>query len=169
MSRPLNSTDHAAPNLIVVTDFECPYCRRFGLEDLPVILQDAQRTHVGLVHWPLDYHPVAHPAAIAAECSHAQGRLHQFHDLAFRLQDSLPALLASDSLPTKVGVGDPLAFARCLEDPSVAAAVDGHVEVVRTLELSGTPAVIVDGTILGVRTIPRILEMLNKKRKGLRS
>jgi protein-disulfide isomerase len=40
-------------------------------------------------HFPLSMHAHARPAAIAADCAHAQGRFWEFHDLVFAGQATL--------------------------------------------------------------------------------
>jgi len=80
----------AAPVLLVeFGDFECPFCRR-----LAPVLEAAEQAHQGkvgviYVHYPLESHRFARPAARAAECAALQSRFRQFHDALFHKQDSL--------------------------------------------------------------------------------
>jgi protein-disulfide isomerase len=77
-------------NVVVFSDFECPACRRFAVETLPVIERrfGAQIT-VLFRHWPLRQHRFAYSAARAAECAARQGRFRAFNEEVFRQQDSI--------------------------------------------------------------------------------
>lgn len=91
----IGSDDHvrgpedAALTLIEYGDFQCPYCAR-AHEVLQTL--DGQFGSIRLVyrHLPLtDFHPLAAPAAMAAEAAKLQGKFWEMHDLLFEDQTEI--------------------------------------------------------------------------------
>lgn len=88
--------EHAPVTLVEYGDYECPHCGRAH----PVV--KAVRKHFGKQlrfvyrHFPLtQIHPMAEPAAEAAEFAAANGHFWEMHDGIFENQDSLsPKMLA---------------------------------------------------------------------------
>src|SRR4249919_3327944 len=75
-----------------MSDFQCPYCRRFALNTFPEIDRDYIAT--GKVRWVFINYPLTmiHPnAAVAAEvaiCAARNGKFWEVHDLLFRNQST---------------------------------------------------------------------------------
>ena len=75
-----------------MSDFQCPYCRRFAVQTFPELERDYVAT--GKVRWvfinfPLtSLHPNASPAAELAMCAGRQGKFWEVHDLLFRHQST---------------------------------------------------------------------------------
>lgn len=75
-----------------MSDFQCPYCRRFATETFPLIEKEYIAT--GKVQWifinfPLtSIHPNAAAAAEFASCASTQGRFWPTHDMLYAKQDS---------------------------------------------------------------------------------
>lgn len=72
--------------VIEFSDFECPFCREHALGAQPII--DEALVATGDVLWvfkhlPLEIHPGALSAAVAAECAGDQGKFWEMHDLLF--------------------------------------------------------------------------------------
>lgn len=89
------SNDHvlgpseADVTIVEYGDFQCPYTARAheALKDL----RDRVGIRMRLVyrHFPLDKHPLAEPAAEAAEAAGAQGKYWEMHDALFAHQAEL--------------------------------------------------------------------------------
>lgn len=102
LAKPVDQNDHAlgpsdAPvTLVEYGDFQCPHCRaaHFYLKNVLATMGDDLR--FVFRHMPLaQIHPMAQPAAEAAEAAGAQGKFWPMHDLIYENQDLLsPALLA---------------------------------------------------------------------------
>jgi protein-disulfide isomerase len=81
----------AAVTIIEFGDYQCPYCKRFHDETLPLI----QATYAGQIRFvyrdlPLrSIHPNAQKAAEASECADDQGRFWDYHDLLWANQQAL--------------------------------------------------------------------------------
>lgn len=101
--------DAAAPVTVYeMSDFQCPFCRRFALETFPTL--DERFIKTGKVRWvfinlPLtQIHPNAVAAAEFAMCAAAQGKFWPVHDLLYRNQ------------PTWAPLKEPGAFLLTLAD-----------------------------------------------------
>lgn len=102
LAKPIDRSDHVlGPEEAPVTlaeygDFQCPHCRaaHFYLKNVLATMGDDLR--FVFRHMPLaQIHPMAQPAAEAAEAAGAQGQFWPMHDLIYENQDLLsPALLA---------------------------------------------------------------------------
>ncbi|MFN8440767.1 MAG: thioredoxin domain-containing protein [Caldilineaceae bacterium] len=73
--------------VIEFSDFQCPYCKRHEADTQPTL--DEQFVNSGKVLWvfksfPLNIHPQADEAAVAAECAADQGKFWEMHDLLFK-------------------------------------------------------------------------------------
>ena len=135
--------------IVMFEDFECPACKYFSATALAGA-RDAfgSRLSVAFRHWPLSYHRFAIPAARAAECARAQGRFWQMHDLLYEQQDSL-GLKAWVEFGRAAGVRDLSAFEVCTMSTDPVPAVEQDAEFVRALGLTGTPAILIEGMLLG--------------------
>jgi protein-disulfide isomerase len=101
LAKPIDETDHvlgpadAPVTLVEYGDFQCPHCRaaHFYLKNVAATMGDDMR--FVFRHMPLtQVHPMAQPAAEAAEAAGAQGKFWPMHDLIYENQDLLsPALL----------------------------------------------------------------------------
>jgi protein-disulfide isomerase len=135
----------AAPVVVVeFADLECPACKQFHtrLKDAAADLD----TDVGLVmvHFPLATHRFARPAARALECAHAAGAGARFVDVAYAKQDSF-GLKPWTGYAAEAGVRDTAAFAACASDTAPVARVDNGRRLGESMDLTGTPTVIING------------------------
>src|ERR1700704_1331745 len=97
--------------VIEVSDFQCPYCKQWHDETYPVFRDEFVRTgkvRLAYVNFPLSQHQYAWPAAGAAMCAGAQGKVWGMHDALFNTQSKWEALAAPasffDSLARAQGV-----------------------------------------------------------------
>ena len=76
--------------LLVYSDFVCPFCARFGQNNLPVLRQEyvtPGRLQIVFRNLPLTtIHPTATKAAVAAECAAKFGHFWEMHDQLFSHQ-----------------------------------------------------------------------------------
>ncbi len=133
--------------VIEFSDFQCPFCQRHVSETQPVL--DEKYVETGKVlwifkHFPLNIHPQAPAAGVAAECGGEQGMFWEMHEALF---NSVQAWSISD--PTEVFVGvagevglDTDAFAACLQDEEIAARVESDMSEGAEF-VQGTPTFII--------------------------
>ena len=93
--------------------------------------------------FPLQFHPGAEPAAVAARCAGEHGRFWEYHDLLFVAQ---PAFSRADLLTYAGRLDVPLpAFTACLDSGRFRAAVKADVQEGRAAGVTGTPTFFVNG------------------------
>jgi protein-disulfide isomerase len=134
----------APVTIVVFADFQCPRCK----SEAPVLREQVteRRGQVKLVfkHFPLAGHPRGEPAAIAVEAAHQQGKFWEMHDLVFANQTQLE----DADLERYAGQIPELDVAKWKADyasPEVEAAVVRDRAAGKSLALTGTPTVFVNG------------------------
>lgn len=135
----------ASVTLVVFSDFQCPFCRRFAADLREVRQRYPSDVRVIFHHFPLPSHQFARPAAIAAECTARAHHFEQMHDLLFELQDSL-GIASWTHFAQRAGVQDSVAFLACLRDPTVTARIEHDLALGRDLGVMGTPTILVNAT-----------------------
>jgi protein-disulfide isomerase len=128
-------------------------------------------------HFPLDFHPWAKPAAIAANCA-AQQKPEAFwrlHDAYFKHQRELTAenVLAQSKTYLEGSGVDLTAWSTCAEDTTseayktTAATVDADVTLAEGLGVQGTPSFFVNGRPLdGAQEAPAFDTAIAEARRG---
>lgn len=92
--------------LVIVSDFECPFCAQFAASSLPEIrrsLVDTGRVEIYYRHFSIGGHRLAPAAAELAECSARDGKFWQVHDALFAAGGQLSADLL-DRVSRSVGL-----------------------------------------------------------------
>ena len=163
---PTEGAPDAQVTVVVVSDFQCSYCRRLqgslaGLEQ-----RYDGRVRWSFVHYPLDrscnphlakdMHPRACAAAVAAQCAARQGLFWDYHDQLFLNQRHLEdadLLVHAD----RVGL-DPAAFEACLASPEALSEVQQDIELAHGLGIEGTPRTYVNGRELKGALPQRVLD-----------
>ena len=89
--------------LVEFSDFQCPACASFYPAVKQVVEKNKDKLYFSYRHFPLQQHPQAVPAALAAEAAAEQGKFWEMHDYIFENQGSLSEefLLAA---PVKLGL-----------------------------------------------------------------
>jgi protein-disulfide isomerase len=128
--------------LIVYSDFQCPYCSKFATDVLPALVDKYVKPGKVLLAFrnlPLDIHPQALPAAIAAECAGRQGKFWAVHDELFKNQTALkekgvPALVEAYRL-------DGPAFDACVQAPETKQQIQADAAAAQKFGVRGTPTI----------------------------
>ena len=151
--------DSAAPVVIEeYSDFQCPFCRRFHDETLPLIVRDYVAT--GKVYFSYRHFPVvdrgalvgeSHLAATAAVCAARQNLFWPFHDIVFanatgeNIGDFTSRRL--ETMAETVGV-DLTAYRDCLANGDPETVVRSDVASGTEAGLSSTPSFVINGDLL---------------------
>ncbi|NUQ11164.1 MAG: thioredoxin domain-containing protein [Gemmatimonadaceae bacterium] len=147
--------------VVEFVDYQCPVCAQVEhlFSRLHQEFPDKIRRLVR--HFPIEsIHPQAMVSAKAVECARRQGTMKEMHDLLLANQAAMGSI-AFDTLARTVGI-DTTAFSACLRaaaDPQV----ERDVELGRSIGISGTPTVIVDGLLM-TSFSPSLLMSLLKAR-----
>jgi protein-disulfide isomerase len=101
----IRGPDNAPAVLLEYGDYQCPYCGAAH----PIV--NAVRQEMGndlqfvFRHFPLiTVHPLAEPAAEAAEAAGAQGKFWEMHDMLYENQDQLDSPASLLQLATAIGL-----------------------------------------------------------------
>lgn len=151
--------DDAPVTMVEFTDYQCPFCRKFESDSFAQLKKDYIDT--GKVRFisrdlPLDFHPNAPAAAMAARCA---GDQHKFWEMRDAMMLDTAADLSPDSI-LKYGQKtnlDMTAFRGCLSDKKYTSAIQKDTADAGALGISGTPSFVIGKTakdeIAGVRIV----------------
>ena len=88
---PVYGDANAEVSVVEFSDFQCPFCARFHIQTLPIIMDEyINEGKVKLVFrdFPIQsIHPNAVPASVAAECANEQEKFKEMHDILFERQN----------------------------------------------------------------------------------
>jgi protein-disulfide isomerase len=149
----------ARVTIVEFADYQCPACARM----VPSLLNVMKRFE-GKVRWvfrdfPLDFHPEAMPAAIAAKCAGEQGRYFEAHNLLFKNYNRLGEPIYQ-SLPRELSL-DASRFAACRANPGTREQVERNTAAGLKLNLPGTPTYFINGRQFGPQdeeSLQRVIE-----------
>ncbi len=142
---PILGSQDAAITIIEFSDYECPFCRRWHQEVLPLI-QAKYGDQVRLVYrdFPLySIHANAGPAAEAANCAGDQDRYWEFSDLLFSGEMAL-GRAAYEAYADNLSL-DLEAFTQCLDDQRYKDEVDADFAYASELGVRSTPTFFING------------------------
>lgn len=153
LSPPLEAIDHVrgergAPlELVMFSDFQCPYC--LGAQSVLRRVRErlGERLLFGFRHLPIpERHPLATLAAQASEAAAAQGRFWEYHDALFQAQ---PKLSRETILEVARDLGlDADRVAREIDEELYAERIARDVASAEASGATGTPAFFVNGSRL---------------------
>ncbi len=141
-----------APITIVeYSDFQCPFCAK-GYNTVKQVMGDFKdQVRVVFKHLPLDFHPMALPAARYFEAVALQGhdKAEKFHDIVFENQAELNSkkdAFLKDA--AKKAGADMKKLTKDLEDSTILARIQKDMEEAKKFNMSGTPGFIINGVSL---------------------
>ena len=138
-----------------MSDFQCPYCKRFAQETFPELERRYIKT--GKVRWvyinfPLTHlHPHAVPAGELALCSAKQNGFWPIHDLLFQYQENWAPL--KEAGPFFVSLADSAGLSKqallaCLQNPETRKSLQAEAEGARRAGANSTPAFYIEGGLM---------------------
>lgn len=142
-SSPRLGPPDAKVEIVIFSDFECPYCREVGT---PLKELVASRKDLALVYkfFPLPLHKNAAAAARLAFAAHKQGRFWDYHDRLFAHQKEL-----DDALMRKLAKETGLDLRRLESDAQAAEArITADKAEGQRAGVEGTPTLFVNGLYL---------------------
>ena len=150
----LNVEVEDGPEVIMYTDFQCPFCATAsGKYEYVGRVLDGE-ANVKIKHFPLDSHRNAKMAARAVQAAGLQGSFETMAAKLYETQEQWGEIENGEELLQKfteyaleVGIdGDD--FARDINSQRVEEAIDAQRESGKELGVNGTPTFVVDGKIL---------------------
>lgn len=138
---------NAPLTLVEFSDFQCPACKTLH-DQLNALRSEYPGALAISYHYvPLPNHAMGYPAARAAECAAEQGRFEPYYDKLFENARSL-ATVSFSNLAVAAGVPDMKKFEACAARTDPVQRIETDRELAfGTLQIRGTPTVIVNGTM----------------------
>jgi protein-disulfide isomerase len=160
-----------------MSDFQCPYCRRFARESFPSL--EKEYISSGKVRWVFINFPLtelhAHAAAAAqlALCAAKQNAFWPVHDLLFRYQETWAPL--KEAAPFFVSLADSAKLSKqrlvaCLQSPETIQAVKADAEGAARSGATSTPTFYIEGGLLEgavpLKVFQQVLDSVFKEKTG---
>ena len=146
--------DSADVWLVEISDFQCPFCRRWHDETWPVIRREyveSGRVRFAYLNLPLPNHAHAREAAETALCAGLQGRYWEMHDALFDTQARWSRLESAtatfDSLAART-VPDARALRACVRDGRTRPLVQADYDRAVSAGVRSTPTFIAGGRLI---------------------
>lgn len=138
-----------APITIVeYSDFECPYCKRGHATIEEVMKKYGDKVRVKFKNLPLDFHPMAMPAAKYFEAVALQGsdKAKKFYDYVFENQSNLSTKREKflEEAVRKAGA-DLAKVKKDLDSEEVKKRIESDMEEARKFGFNGTPGFLING------------------------
>ena len=139
--------DNAKLTIVEFMDLECPFCAAWAARVDSLISMHPEKVQVVFHHYPLENHPHAIPAAIAAECAHRQGAFYEFQRKALNTQKQFGSKnwqeFASES-----GVRDLDLFSGCVKLPADSfPRIAYGLALGKRTRVPGTPTIWINGKV----------------------
>ncbi len=146
----------------VFEDFRCSVCQYYTQNFEPQIIQAYVDTgkvyytfHSFIVIDGNDGTDASYRSANAAMCAGEQGQFWDYHDTLFANQVTEDASLFTDVRLVAMAQNlnlDMTAFNQCYQAKKYASSVQADITEAHTLNLTGTPSILVDGKLLQIQT-----------------
>ena len=175
--RPFRGAADAKVTIVEFSDFQCPYCSK-GANTVEQILEKYPNdVKFVFQHFPLNFHPWAKPAAIAANCAGEQDHeaFWTLHDKYFEHQKELKPenVVAKSKEYLKGSKVDMAKWEKCAGDADSAEykaqseQVDADMAFGQSMGVSGTPGFFVNGEFLnGAQPITAFVPLIEKAKAG---
>ena len=155
---PFRGAADAPVTIVEFSDFQCPYCTRGAATVEQILEKYPNDVKFVFKHFPLNFHPWAKPAAIAANCAANQDHeaFWTLHDKYFEHQKEIkPDNVLDKSREFLKDSGlDMATWTACAEDTdtdeykAAAKQVDEDMAFGQSMGVSGTPGFFVNGQFL---------------------
>ncbi len=143
----IRGNKNAAVTLIVISDFQCPFCERHEPTLAQILEAYGDKVRIVWRNFPLtSIHPYAQKAAEAAECAGEQGKFWEMHDKLFANQEVLDV----DSLKsyTKALGLNESQFNQCLDSGKYTAKIAQQAQEAQAAGVTGTPGTFVNDQLV---------------------
>ena len=159
--------------LIVISDFQCPFCKKWHEETGPIIEREYVNTgkvRVAYLNLPISSHRNAQPAHEVAMCAAEQGAFWPVADALFATQDRWKSRAQPepyfDSLAARL-VDDDARYRRCIATGVTRPLIDADVQRVTRIGVGSTPTFIIgQQMVVGAQPIEAFRRLLDAALAG---
>lgn len=158
---PVLGDPNAPLTIVQFAEFECYYCQK-SMPTLDRILADYDgKVKLVLKDYPLDFHPRARPAAIAAHCA---GEQDQYSEMYHALLSNQQQLADADFRTHATTLGlDMAVFETCMASGKFDAEIDEDMALATAMGVQATPTFFVDGVMVaGALPYEKFAEILDR-------
>ena len=132
--------------LIEVSDFQCPYCKRWHDETYAILDKEFVQTgkvRLAFMNFPIpSLHPNARAASEAAMCASVQGKFWELHESLFNTQEAWAPqgnpMPTFDSLAVAVGADGP-SWRSCMSSHAAGPIIDADRQRTSASGVQSTP------------------------------
>lgn len=168
---PVRGNPDAPVTIVEFSDFQCPYCKLASATVDQLLERYPNDVKLVYAHFPLDNHPWATPAAVAATCAAQQtaSAFWTLHDAYFDDQRGFtPTNVMPRSRAAIDGSGiDFAAWTACTANPATAEAVRAQAALGAEYGVQGTPAFFVNGQFInGNQPIDAFVEAIEAAKQA---
>lgn len=156
----------AAITIVEYSDFQCPFCTR-GYKTMEQVKKEyGDKVRILFKHMPLDFHPLAMPAAQYYEAIAQQDhkKAEMFHDQVFENQEAMKEKGEGlfKEVAKKVGA-DMKKLDAALKDEKIKKLIEADMAEAKSFNINGTPGFIINGVSLrGAYPFPAFKEIIDK-------
>ena len=140
--------------IVVISDFQCPFCKRWHEETAPALERNYVRTgkaQIAYLHFPINTHRNAQPAHELAMCAAEQDRFWPTADKLFATQSEWKSFLDPmpffDSLAATLPL-DQSRLRACLASGTTRALIRSDYDRSVRVGVGSTPSFLIGGTLL---------------------
>ncbi len=162
MTMPPNAFEMGKKNapivLVEYTDLQCPFCQQFhntAFNQIKTNYIDTGKVLYVSRDYPLDFHPWARPAAIAARCAGDQGKFWEMRNVLQTNADKLSKEMIAQNAKD-LGL-DMKKFQSCADSDTYTADINQQIAEGNAAGVSGTPSFVLgrveNGQLAGVRLV----------------
>lgn len=162
--------ENAPVTIVEYSDFECPYCTR-GYQTIKEVMKEyGDKVRIVYKHLPLDFHPLAMPAAQYYEAIALQdkSKAQKFHDMIFENQNELKSKKEAflESAAKKVGANINQ-LKKDLDSDKVMDRIEADMAEAKKFEFTGTPGFLINGvSIRGAYPFPEFKKIIDRHLEG---
>ena len=134
--------------MVEFSDFQCPFSKRFYQGVFPQIEKEYiknGKVKFAYRNFPLMFHPLARPAAMACECAGEQGKYWQMFDKLSKGDSLEKDYLKKYAKEVGLNMGS---FEACLESGKTKIRIDSDMSDAQKLGVQGTPAFFINGRLV---------------------
>lgn len=155
--------------VIVFSDFQCPYCKVLYQSLRGIMDQYKDRVVFNYKELPLDIHPQANNASLAAQCAKEQGKFWEYADKLYASQTDWSntkdtAKFKQYAAILRLKTAD---FNKCLDDKRGQSQIDASKKEATNFGISGTPAIFInDQFSSGAITVDQLKKTIDDQLSG---
>lgn len=152
---PARGAANASVEIVEFSDLQCPHCKEAN-PTIEKLLTEEGNVHFVYQNFPLPSHNWAEKAAQYADCvgRDSNDAFWKFTDSIYEAQDQITADNADQKLTEladKAGVKG-TDIAACAAKPETQSRVEASVNLGKSLDVTGTPTLFINGRPVGVNT-----------------